>query len=175
MLISRRLSLAVLKKETLIPAPRLQVTVAGFFTFDSCDSLYTTSLTLYRDTGGDPMEYDEADMVDPDAVPDAAFALMRVNFPQAEDWDNVTQQQMVWSAGCSVSASARRTVFLEPDTYLLRVRGSPFQNDTGGVYLVQMECHGEAETWPTQRDPGGIAVDAESGAVSGTPEVVGSG
>eukprot|EP00038_Savillea_parva_P002316 m.113215 g.113215 ORF g.113215 m.113215 type:complete len:1574 (-) comp10796_c0_seq1:73-4794(-) len=159
---------------------RFQVVSPGWFTFDSCDSLYTTSLSLFRvdernmDPDVEPHLYGYEDMVEPDIIPDSAYTFLRLNFPQAEEWSNMSRSQMVWTAGCELSASARRTVYLDIGLYDLRVRGNPFQNDTGGVYLVQMECHGNATTLSTQRDPGGFSVEAETGAVSGSPQTVGS-
>lgn len=82
---------------------------------------------------------------------------------------------MSWYGGCALGPSlARRTIFLEVGRYTLQVRGNPYFNDRGGVYVVKLNCSGGATTRAaTSSDPGGLSVDAITGSVSGTPQQVG--
>ena len=142
---------------------RINVTQAGNFSFDSCDSSYDTTPWLFRlgDVrltnnlcSGDTWPADFADDIGPSVDPvtgDVSF-------------------EYSWHGGCELSGSTRRSVSLELGEYELIVRGSPFANDRRGVYVTKMDCVGDASaTSPTIADPGGIAVDRWTGAISGQP------
>jgi len=122
---------------------RLEVTTGGNFTFDACDSLYTVSLTLFHaDTDGTvPLDANESRMVSPDRMPSSTFNFLAASFPGAEPWTRINTLQMVWASGCEMSASAKRTVFLTPGKYVLRVRGNPQRNDISGT------THPEGSRW----------------------------
>jgi hypothetical protein len=79
---------------------------------------------------------------------------------------------MPWRGGCPLGpALARREVTLTPGRYTLVVRGDPYFDDRGGVYVVKLTCaDGAATRAATSSDPGGLSVDSVTGAITGTPQ-----
>ena len=99
--------------------------------------------------------------------------LLGVGIPtNATQEDMFAQFPMPWRGGCPLGpALARREVELAPGQYTLVVRGDPYFNDRGGVYVVKMTCaDGAATRAATSSDPGGLSVDSVTGALSGTPQ-----
>ena len=78
--------------------------------------------------------------------------------------------------GCPLSAGANRTYFLgETGPYILETMGATFQAGCT-TFEVKMACSGGGETAsPADSDPLGFAVDARTGAVTGTPQKVRDG
>ena len=89
-------------------------------------------------------------------------------FPKAEDPDT----NVAWSFnGCPLSTSAHRTYFLSEGDYFLQTTGI----DPGfscSNFDVKMECSGGGKTLsPDDSDPMGFSVDANTGAITGTPQM----
>ena len=77
--------------------------------------------------------------------------------------------------GCQLSSSANRTYYLEKGDYLLET--SAAANDYAcGYFKIKMDCSaGGATASPEDSDPGGFSVDADTGAITGTPKKVRDG
>ena len=153
---------------------RIKVTTAGSFRFSSCDSLYTVALGLYNRSTTQvewPYHPSASDFVSYDGLSrgeSAFFGLFGFDLP--------TGSPMLWGSGCELSQSVNRTIELDPGEYVVSVRSAAYAIDGGGIYYVGMECleGAEAEAPRDSGDPGGIAVDAETGAISGAPERTGT-
>ena len=165
---------------------RFTVTSAGNFTFDLCDSLYTTSATLYhRNSSNYGGAVHDGTL---DTFPALDDMVERTNGMSVHDWISESQagyngqfipngfnvlfgSKVQWSGGCRMGASANRTVHLPAGEYTLAIRIFPLYNDVGGTYVVRMGCHpGAAATSPQGTgDPGGLAVDSRTGVISGSP------
>jgi hypothetical protein len=140
------------------------------------DFRYATTLTLFRGWGVDAVA-NASNIVAPDALP-LSFArymaeLLGVGIPtNATQADMFARFPMPWRGGCPLGpALARREVTLTPGRYTLVVRGDPYFDDRGGVYVVKLTCAGGAATRAaTSSDPGGLSVDSVTGAITGTPQ-----
>lgn len=76
--------------------------------------------------------------------------------------------------GCPLSASVRRTIFLEVGDYIIESQAA-FMTLCGDFHL-KMICSGGAETAsPADSDPLGFSVDVKTGAITGTPKKVRKG
>jgi len=146
---------------------QFEVTTAGNITFDSCDSLYATSLTVFRGWG--PSAYSShANLVGYDVIPTEMIdGWVRSQFSHL----NWSRPETPWQGGCSSSNLARRKIYLEPGTYTLVVRGQLYTEDEGGIYVLKMQCEDGASTRPVNtNNPGGLLVDPITGRISGTPQ-----
>jgi hypothetical protein len=152
---------------------QIEVTSAGNFTFDACDSLYVVNLAVFRGWGPDALG-NHSNLVAPDTITARyqAFLTQLLGIPPgllvAQGIDGPARN--MWHGGCSLSSSARREVFLSPGRYTLQVRGSRWFTDVGGVYVIKLGCGAGAATRPVNgSDPGGLVVNPSTGAFSGTP------
>jgi hypothetical protein len=155
---------------------QIEVTSAGNFTFDACDSLYVVNLAVFRGWGPDAIG-NQSNLVDPDTISAQYQAFVATFIPpgllSARGLDGPARN--AWHGGCSLSETARREVFLAPGRYTLQVRGSRWIDDIGGVYVIKLGCGaGAATRLISESDPGGLVVNPRTGAISGTPLQVGT-
>eukprot|EP00035_Acanthoeca_spectabilis_P015655 m.314236 g.314236 ORF g.314236 m.314236 type:complete len:1719 (-) comp16409_c0_seq16:107-5263(-) len=149
---------------------QFEVTTAGNITFDSCDSLYTTSMMVFRGWGSSAVS-NVSNLVGNDFMPDEMVdGWASVRFPFL-NWSN---REAPWQAGCPSSMLARRKIYLISGRYTLMIRGLAYGEDLGGTYAVKMHCADGATTRSVRaNDPGGLFGNPKSGQISGTPESLG--
>jgi hypothetical protein len=153
---------------------QFEVTSAGNFTFDACDSLYVANLGLFRGWGPDALA-NHSNLVAPDRVSARYQGFIAQFIPPGLLAGLGGPARTAWYGGCSMSASARREVFLTLGRYTLQVRGSFWLNDVGGVYVIKLGCGaGAATRLVNKSDPGGMVINPRTGAFSGTPLQVGT-
>eukprot|EP00035_Acanthoeca_spectabilis_P015659 m.314124 g.314124 ORF g.314124 m.314124 type:complete len:1717 (-) comp16409_c0_seq9:26-5176(-) len=149
---------------------QFEVTTAGNITFDSCDSLYTTSMMVFRGWG-DSAVSDVANLVGYDTLtPEMVDGWVHTRFPNL-NWSNI---EAPWQGGCPASMLTRRKQHFQPGRYTLMIRGIVYGQDLGGTYVMKMQCSDNATTRSVAaQNPGGLFVNPTTGQISGTPKRLG--
>jgi len=187
---------------------RFQVVRSGHVTFDTCGSMATFGVSIYKatsnlsesephirrlDLGGEstgqlyevPLHDNNRQgtpvrtglvKVQPDQFSAVSADWLRPfadpDYPAIEYPDHSTFTAV---NGCPLSKGANRTYVLQAGNYVLETMGADLQ---GGCthFSVKMSCSQGAETTsPKESDPLGFSVDANTGAITGTPQKVRDG
>lgn len=147
---------------------RLEVLTAGNITIDTCESLYGTSMAVYRGWG--PAAYNDYNAL----VGYDVMTPNRSDFSRLVPWMDWHKLNVSMVSGCVATQSARRTVYLDAGQYTVRIRSVPADDDAGGTYVVKLECSDGASTRSvSDNNPGGLLVNPTTGAISGTPQRLG--
>ena len=114
--------------------------------------------------------------VQPDRCPLGMARYYNDDFNQALKWLKMPDDAPCFSVnGCTLSQGANRTYRLDAGEYFLETMMSSVLGQCSDFH-AKMVCSGGAETaMPADSEPVGFSVDADTGAITGTPQRVRDG